>query len=123
MSRNSFLPRLFSAILIAAVLSCSREDGLKKDCIMAEYVSVSESHCGGSHKIKILKGIKHIKDFYPGLKAENGFVLTTNVPQELRIPGTVFYLTASPAKPRICTAEVMWYTELEISNVSRNGCL
>ena len=113
---------IFWAILLISVNSCSKEDILKTDCVKAEYISASDSYCGGPDKIRILKGIKNVNDLYPGMSADNGFILTATVPQNLKRLGTVFYFSAKAAQPKICTANVMWYTEIEISNVSLNGC-
>lgn len=120
---KNLLIRFSCIVFLISVNSCSKDEILKRGCIKAEYISISDSYCGGPDKIKILKGIKHINNLFPGMKADNGYILTTNVPQNLKKTGTVFYFTAAAAEPKICTANVMWYTEIHINNVSESGCL
>lgn len=109
----------FSGVCLAG---CNKTEILSEGCIKAEYVSASDSPCGGAHKIKIIKGVENIKSFYPGAIIESGSVITANIPQQFCKKGRAIYFTAKPVEPRICTANVTWYLEIEVVNVSANAC-
>ncbi|MCE7041711.1 hypothetical protein [Dyadobacter sp. CY312] len=115
--------RWFSPLLVLLFLSgCSREDALKQDCMKVEYVSASDSFCGGPHKIRVLEGADNLKKLYPSSAILNGSIITTLVPEDLRKTGQVFYFVPEAAKPRICTADQMWYMEVGIKNLSKTTC-
>ena len=101
---------------------CSKDEFFNRECVKAEFVSLSDSYCGGPHKIRILKGSKSIKKLYSGSKIENGSIITTTVPPNLQKSGSVFYFKPVAAQPKICTADVSWYTEVGMVNTSEKEC-
>jgi len=114
--------RWFSPLLVLLFLSGCSKDDYKKGCMKVEYVGISDSPCGGPHQIRVLEGAQNLKKLYPSSAIVNGSIITTLVPEDLRKTGQVFYFVPEAAKPRICTADVMWYMEVGITNLSRTTC-
>lgn len=103
-------------------MSCSKKDVLKDGCVKAEFVGPSDSPCGGPYKIKILGGFSSLKALYPSHNIEKGYIITTLVPENLRKSGRIMYFTPLAVTPKICTANVNRYIEIQMTNLSGDSC-
>jgi hypothetical protein len=54
---------------------------------------------------------------------EDGTIITTTVPDPMKRPGKMIYFQPEAVKPKICTANVSWYIEVQMRNASNTGCL
>jgi hypothetical protein len=102
--------------------SCLDKDVLKGGCVKVEYVGISDSYCGGPDKIRIIRGASKIVALYPGSVCEDGAIITTKVPDTMKKAGTVIYFQPQAITPKMCTANVMWYTEVQMLDASLTRC-
>ena len=120
------MKKLTFQILLVAIhlylLGCSGKETLKPDCVKAEYVSISDSYCGGPYKIKIIAGKEKIEALFKNLDLNENAIITSNVPEDLRKAGQIIYFTPKAGAPKICTANVSWYLEVVMENASRGSC-
>ena len=119
---KSLVSRFLLVVFHLFLAGCSEKESLKPDCVKAEYVGVSDSYCGGPHKIKILAGMEKIEALHNNLDLSDNAIITTDVPVDLRKQGRIIYFTPRAAKPKICTANVIWYTEVIMENTSADSC-
>jgi hypothetical protein len=115
-------PHMKSTIIylfLAGILffqSCKQESEVHPGLVAAEYVGLSDSPCGGTHKIRVIKGAQFINSLFSQKVVEEGSIITAFVDSTFRNPGESFYFTPKPAEPKYCNAMVAWYTEVIIEN-------
>ncbi len=114
--------RLLSLFACLLMVGCKKEKVVKDGCVKAEFLGPTDSTCGGPYKIKIKDGVNTLKAILPQHNIEKGSVITTSVPEQFRKAGQMIYFTPVAVPDKHCLANVLWYIEIQMTNLSSEAC-